>query len=76
MQGGTYPLKVWIDGRKFHVAIDAIKAINIMKNGSGMDGAFSKSPRPVRETVQPDGPPPQQEPPAQRTGGLWRPRPG
>lgn len=59
--------------RTFHVAIDAIKAINIMKGGSAMDGAFSHSPQAVRDQVKADASPPphQQEPPAQRSGGLW-----
>jgi hypothetical protein len=68
-----HSLKVEVDGRKFQVAVDAIKAINIMKGGNAMDGAFSKSPQTVRDTLKQNASPPQQEPPVQRTGGLWQP---
>ena len=71
--------------RTFHVAFDAIKAINIMKNGGAMDGAFSHSPQTVRDPPKPanvdqDTPMPdanEQEPtppPSHTSGGLWSPR--
>jgi hypothetical protein len=41
-----------------------------MKNGAGMDGGFSRSPRAVRDAAKSDALPPQQEQPAQTTGGL------
>ena len=34
------------------MAVDAIKAINIMKSGGGMDGAFSHSPNAVRDPTK------------------------
>ena len=71
MQGGAHSLRVEVDCRKFQVAVDAIKAINIMKGGGAMDGAFSKSPTAARDTLKQNASPPQQEPPVQRTGGLW-----
>ena len=68
--------------RTFHVAIDAIKAINYMKNGGAMDGAFSRSPQTARDppkrvvdqdTEMPDAeepiPPPSET--SGQSGGLW-----
>lgn len=62
-----------LTSRTFHVAVDAIKAINFMKNGSAMDGALSHSPPAVRDAAKSNASPPeqQQEPPVRRTGGLW-----
>lgn len=63
--------------RTFHAAIDAIKAINIMKNGGAMDGAFSHSPQAVRDAAaKADSAAAQQggsggSQPSQRSGGLW-----
>ena len=71
-------------GRTFHVAIDAIKAINIMKHGGAMDGAFSHSPQSVRDppkrdvdqdTPMPDANAQEPTPPPSHSsghsGGLW-----
>jgi hypothetical protein len=70
--------------RTFHVAIDAIKAINFMKNGGAMDGAFSHSPQTVRDPPKPavvdqdtamqdvqqePTPPPSHK--SGHSGGLW-----
>lgn len=61
--------------RTFHVAIDAIKAINIMKSGGAMDGAFSHSPQAVRDSAKAEVPTlggndlGQRE--GQRSAGLW-----
>jgi hypothetical protein len=43
---------LWLTGRTFHVAFDAIKAINYMKSGGAMDGAFSHSPQTVRDAAE------------------------
>ena len=48
-RGGIFSY-IYTNARTFHVAIDAIKAINIMKNGGAMDGAFSHSPQAVRDS--------------------------
>ena len=71
-----------LKSRAFHVAIDAIKAINYMKNGGAMDGALSHSPKTVRDppksevdqdTAMPDAqeptPPPSET--SGHSGGLW-----
>lgn len=61
--------------RTFHVAIDAIKAINYMKNGGGMDGAFSHSPQTVRDAAKsenlPAPPSVQDQTTPRQSSGLW-----
>lgn len=62
--------------RTFHAAIDAIKAINFMKNGGAMDGAFSHSPQAVRDKAVREAAAAQhagsgESQPSQRSGGLW-----
>jgi len=65
--------------RTFHAAIDAIKAINYMKNGGAMDGAFSHSPQSVRDAAKAaeaarasqEASGEEQKPAAQRSAGLW-----
>jgi calcium/calmodulin-dependent protein kinase I len=57
--------------RTFHIAIDAIKAINIMKNGGAMDGGFSHSPHALRNPIKSDPEPTETgKSPAQATAGL------
>jgi len=63
--------------RTFHVAFDAIKAINIMKNGGAMDGAFSHSPQAVRDPPKPelekmDTVEEEDTRPPSHTAGLWQ----
>ena len=65
------------------MAIDAIKAINYMKNGGAMDGAFTHSPQTVRDPPKPkdvdqDTPMPDAQEPtlppshtSNHSGGLW-----
>ena len=83
LDGKPPPMTVFsqLTGRTFHVAFDAIKAINYMKRGGAMDGAFSHSPQTVRDAVakaekenSPAQLPPTEPTTPRQSGGLWNSR--